>query len=206
MVVDDITGKISFSEDNKAKKGAMMSPINVDHKSLDDTDSENIAVSDDFWTDVSQFETDTEVEDIDVDNEMFTLTLPGKTKNLVDPEMMKSPLKYVSPNVKKLFKKFGPFMYRKSDWNELKLDKTRLATSKLVKYRNSSRYYGQLRKGSEVKEGRGVMVFTDGSLYEGFWKNNKQSGKGRMIYKVDAIYQGNWKSGNHHGLGIYIGK
>jgi hypothetical protein len=198
MVVDDTTGRIGFK--GKAKLGAT-NPVEVDQKVLLDSNDGDV----DFWTDVSKFDTDTEAEDIDVNDEMFTLIRPGITKNLVDPEMMKRPLKYVASNVKKLFEKFGPFRYRKADWNKLKLNKKDLETSKLVKYRNGSRYYGQLRKGSEIKEGRGIMVYTDGSLYEGFWKNNQQHGKGRMVYSADAIYQGNWKSGFYHGLGIYIG-
>lgn len=158
----------------------------------------------DFWSDVSNFETDTEVEEIDVTNDMFTLNIPGNTKYLIDKEMMRRPLGHVSDTVFNLFSKFGQFKYRKSDWKALGLDKKNLETTKLIKYKNDSYYYGQLRKGTDVKEGRGVFVTEDGSLYEGFWKHGKQYGKGRMIYTSNAIYQGDWKSGEYHGLGIYI--
>lgn len=41
-------------------------------------------------------------------------------------------------------------------------------------------YIGQWRTGQDVKEGRGVLV-KDGSIYEGFWKNDTENGVGRFI-------------------------
>ena len=50
-------------------------------------------------------------------------------------------------------------------------------------------YLGQWKKGQATREGSGVMV-KDGSLYEGFWKDNKEHGLGRFINTEGDVYQG----------------
>jgi hypothetical protein len=37
------------------------------------------------------------------------------------------------------------------------------------------------RIGTQVREGRGVLVKRDGALYEGWFRNNKFHGRGRVI-------------------------
>jgi len=32
----------------------------------------------------------------------------------------------------------------------------------------------------------------DGSMYEGWWKDNKQNGKGRLIHANGDVYDGMW--------------
>ena len=34
------------------------------------------------------------------------------------------------------------------------------------------------------KHGKGIQVWADGSMYEGFWKNGKAHGKGRLIQVI----------------------
>ena len=33
-------------------------------------------------------------------------------------------------------------------------------------------------KGTDVREGKGIQIWADGSKYEGWWKQNKACGKG----------------------------
>ena len=50
------------------------------------------------------------------------------------------------------------------------------------------------------RHGRGVMVWTIGSLYEGYWKTDKQHGRGRLIYgNGNSYYEGTWKYGKKEG-------
>lgn len=58
-------------------------------------------------------------------------------------------------------------------------------------------------KGSEVRQGKGVQIWPDGSMYEGWWKDNKANGKGRLIHADGDIYDGYWREDKAHGFGIY---
>ena len=40
---------------------------------------------------------------------------------------------------------------------------------------------GEVRSGTMIREGRGVLVKKDGAIYEGWFRNNKFHGKGRVI-------------------------
>ena len=45
----------------------------------------------------------------------------------------------------------------------------------------------------DIREGRGIQIWLDGSRYEGYWKNNKANGKGRLIHADGDVYEGDWK-------------
>lgn len=47
-------------------------------------------------------------------------------------------------------------------------------------------------KGSEIRDGKGYMIWPDGSIYEGFWVNNQATGYGRMIHADGDVYDGEW--------------
>jgi len=53
--------------------------------------------------------------------------------------------------------------------------------------------------------GRGVMRFNDGSVYDGEWQNSVMDGEGVCTY-ADGVteYKGMWKSGNPHGSGCFV--
>jgi hypothetical protein len=55
---------------------------------------------------------------------------------------------------------------------------------------------------TQIKEGRGIEIWPDGSIYEGWWKDDKPNGKGREIKANGDIYDGNWKDDKAHGFGI----
>jgi len=46
-------------------------------------------------------------------------------------------------------------------------------------------------------------VWPDGSMYEGYWMDNKANGKGRLIHADGDVYNGFWKDDKAHGQGIY---
>ena len=51
------------------------------------------------------------------------------------------------------------------------------------------------------------MVWTIGSIYEGYWKTDKQHGRGRLIYgNGSSYYEGGWKYGKKEGQGIEVYK
>ncbi|CAI2378234.1 unnamed protein product [Moneuplotes crassus] len=59
-------------------------------------------------------------------------------------------------------------------------------------------YIGEqkLNKDTEVK-----VLYTNGEVYEGRWRENKRSGKGKHIYSDYSIYDGNWLDDERHGNG-----
>lgn len=62
-------------------------------------------------------------------------------------------------------------------------------------------YTGEWNSYTRQREGRGVLDFTTGSRYEGYWKDDKPSGRGRMIYASGDVYEGEWMDGQCHGTG-----
>ena len=61
------------------------------------------------------------------------------------------------------------------------------------------RYEGQIKKDDLQRNGFGIGVMEDGSIYEGQWKNNEKSGLGRTISKNGAVIEGEYKNGEPTG-------
>lgn len=75
-----------------------------------------------------------------------------------------------------------------------------------ITYRNSV-YYGQIHEledGRCHKEGKGVLLYDSGRVYEGNWKNNKREGLGFEKFENSNIYQGEFMMGKAHGRGVYV--
>ena len=66
------------------------------------------------------------------------------------------------------------------------------------------KYKGQWRKDQQTWEGIGVLLFPDGSQYQGMTKNELFEGKGRMTHANNDIYQGMWKNGKANGYGVFV--
>jgi hypothetical protein len=43
-----------------------------------------------------------------------------------------------------------------------------------------------------IREGWGVRIWTDGSIYEGWFRNDRAHGRGRLIHADGYIYEGPW--------------
>jgi hypothetical protein len=43
-----------------------------------------------------------------------------------------------------------------------------------------------------MRHGKGKQLWKDGSVYEGYWKNNMAHGKGRLIHSDADVYEGEW--------------
>ena len=68
---------------------------------------------------------------------------------------------------------------------------------------NSNALFSRL-KGSNTRQGQGVQIWPDGSMYEGWWKDNKANGKGRLIHADGDIYDGYWREDKAHGFGFTV--
>lgn len=57
--------------------------------------------------------------------------------------------------------------------------------------------------GENNKAGRGVLISRLGSVYEGWFFNDKFNFRGRIIWQDGSMYEGEWKDDLQHGHGIY---
>ena len=68
---------------------------------------------------------------------------------------------------------------------------------------DNAQYEGQWNKHTGKRHGRGYQIWADGSIYEGYWIDDKANGKGRLIHADGAIYEGYWKDDKADGYGVY---
>lgn len=54
------------------------------------------------------------------------------------------------------------------------------------------------------RHGKGRMIYPDGGVYEGDWKNGVMEGKGKYIFTYGDIYEGDFRNNVIEGTGKYI--
>ena len=69
---------------------------------------------------------------------------------------------------------------------------------------NKCKYDGQWNEKTGQKDGMGMLIWPDGTLYEGFWKNDRQNGFGRMIRTDRDAYTGEWLDDQAQGKGTFM--
>jgi len=55
----------------------------------------------------------------------------------------------------------------------------------------------------DIKSGKGMCTFPNGSVYVGEWENDNIHGIGKMTYQSKDEYIGEWEEGKKQGMGIY---
>ena len=107
---------------------------------------------------------------------------------------------------KEMIEKYGPFEYLGAQReHEMGMISPDISWQDTVTLPNGAIYTGQWRKSKDesVREGRGMLVWLDGTLYEGYFKNDKASMYGRLLHKDGELYQGEWLDDKAHGFGFY---
>mmetsp|Transcript_39956 Transcript_39956/g.29462 ORF Transcript_39956/g.29462 Transcript_39956/m.29462 type:complete len:101 (+) Transcript_39956:290-592(+) len=92
---------------------------------------------------------------------------------------------YNHPRVSMLLKNLGHFDYREPEEDDVPREKR-----PLVLLENNAKYEGEWLVGTDIRDGRGVQIWSDGSRYEGYWKANRANGRGRLIHADGDIYEG----------------
>ena len=69
--------------------------------------------------------------------------------------------------------------------------------------RDGSVYSGEV-VGDNVREGRVMVIWSDGSRYDGYWREDKANGRGRLIHADGDVYEGEWLDDQASGFGTYI--
>ena len=74
-------------------------------------------------------------------------------------------------------------------------------TKKLLHYKDNCYYLGFIDKNNFNKELFGTYYYNDGSIYKGFFENDKINGRGRLILINRFIYEGDFEDGLFNGFG-----
>ena len=70
---------------------------------------------------------------------------------------------------------------------------------------DGSIYQGEWDVVINMKDGKGVQIWPDGSRYDGQWKDDMAEGYGRFIQNsTNIVYEGYWKEDKKHGKGLEI--
>lgn len=66
-------------------------------------------------------------------------------------------------------------------------------------------YEGEMNIGNNQRDGKGVCLYNNGTIYEGEWRRNKEHGRGILLTddRRRIIYVGDWERGKMHGQGTY---
>ena len=70
----------------------------------------------------------------------------------------------------------------------------------------NSKYFGEWDTNNNIRHGRGVLIWPEGSKYLGYWVNDKANIKGKLIHNDGDIYEGEWLDDKPNGKGIYLHK
>jgi len=81
------------------------------------------------------------------------------------------------------------------DWKNDKIE----GKGKMI-WKDGSIYEGEWS--NNLKEGKGIQIWPNGQKYEGNFKNSKFEGKGVLYYENGDRYEGDFKNDNRHGSGI----
>ena len=68
---------------------------------------------------------------------------------------------------------------------------------------NNSIYYGEWDYSNNMKHGRGIQLWSEGSKYYGYWVKDKANIKGKLIHSDGDIYEGEWLDDKPNGKGTY---
>lgn len=105
---------------------------------------------------------------------------------------------YINDIVQKKRKELGAFEYGDSHCNR----KVEKRPEQVIE--NQGKYDGEWLVGKDVRHGKGVLTWIDGSIYEGWFKHGKACEKGRMIHSGGEVYEGDWLGDKAHGFGKYM--
>ena len=73
-----------------------------------------------------------------------------------------------------IYSKLGQFQYSQANLTSSPVQQKIYTTTDGLK----AIYLGQLKEGTSIQEGIGIVIYSNGGIYEGCWKNGYREGKG----------------------------
>lgn len=193
MGESDVTGRknTKMSTKRKPKKtGAGISPEVVnevfEEKEFNNDKEETL------WDESTTVEADEITDEQYFDKDYVTLERKGVTMPLFKDIITAKIRENLRATVKEVYEKIGQFNYRRAELDSCGFENSNLEVQPVTQCENGMYYIGQWNKTNNTREGRGIAIYADGSIYEGFWKHDSRNGAGRMIYSNGDVYQGEW--------------
>ena len=103
----------------------------------------------------------------------------------------------VSIEVQRVINEQGEFNYSKCTLSTKRVEER---SPRVIE--NGSIYLGEWDARNNKREGKGKILFIDGSLFEGSFANNFISGFGRYIKHDGECYEGEWQKDTMTGYGV----
>jgi hypothetical protein len=133
----------------------------------------------------------------------LTFTRRGKVVNMFKLDILDEALEFATPELREVFEKYGPLKTMPIDIPvELNIDE--------IEYRNEGCkseagdvYVGEFRIGTNIREGRGLLISSENYIYEGYWVDDRKFGYGRILIANGSAYQGEFEEDVSNGKGIY---
>ena len=110
---------------------------------------------------------------------------------------------YQNPTVERIHYRLGVFNYEQFEHESAPTEGAREMREE-IQMESGARYEGEWRLDTNLRDGKGKQLWADGSLYEGFWLDDKANGKGRLIHADGDVYEGDWVDDKAHGQGVYL--
>ncbi len=110
--------------------------------------------------------------------------------------------KYVNLETLKKSQYFGPKKYSDATYQGILRDGKREGKG-LMKYNNGRIYEGEWC--NDLRDGKGLETYPNGNSYEGEFKQGKAEGKGIYKWHNGEVYDGEWHQGLKHGDGVWKG-
>jgi hypothetical protein len=165
-------------------------------------------VSDDKITEYKYWDEPENLDDDGVrDSDLFKfnnviICRKGTTYPMFNRKIREEVSEKLSDDSKHMYEKLGVYRFRPHELVESRLDGRELLPGLIITDNEGAQYIGEIT-GDSIKHGRGVAIYADGSLYEGFFKNNQRHGSGRFIYANGDVYMGTFINGLCEGYGLY---
>ena len=69
---------------------------------------------------------------------------------------------------------------------------TKRVIKPIIQLTNGARYQGEWNEFENLRDGRGIQIWPNGSRYDGFWKDGMAHGPGRLVHALGDVYEGEW--------------
>eukprot|EP00347_Sterkiella_histriomuscorum_P012972 403366506 len=107
-----------------------------------------------------------------------------------------------NPDISKVYKQLGPFDYYTEKIDE-ETAETKTLVGKFDTRKSGTQFRGEISSITGKPDGKGIKVFPNGSIYEGFFADGHCHGLGRGITSRGEVFQGQFKFDVMEGKGFY---
>ena len=83
-------------------------------------------------------------------------------------------------------------------------EKSHLIKRPVKTCKDGATYHGEWNRSTNLKEGKGTMIYEDGVIIEGYWLKDMLHGRARQIDRQGNIYIGQFRKNMRHGKGLLV--